>query len=69
MRKPVFGVFNQIRHKAGCIHVATKYCYMLEILCSENTGSVSLFSHMQKADFLMARLKCELGLVGKCFRI
>ena len=38
---------------------------MLEILCSENTGSVSLFSHMQKADFLMARLKCELGLVNK----
>ena len=39
MGKPVFGVFNLVRHKACCIHVATKDCYILEILCKKMLSS------------------------------
>ena len=74
MRKPVFGVSNQVQHKPGC--TATEDGKRLEISDLGRRGivlsvwpkqrrwsasrlprrwSVSLFSHMQKADFLTTR--------------
>ena len=57
-RKPVFGVSDQVRHKPACN--TTEDHNMLEMVGLGYRGTVlsaPLFSHMQKADFLMTRLK------------
>ena len=63
MRKPVFGVSDQVRHIPGC--TTTEIGYRLELLeslyylCSKNKCTDQpLFSHMQKAGFLMTQLIC-----------
>ena len=66
MRKPVVGVSEQVRHKSDCIARGLRFrvkevegSYYLHV-CSESTGADQLrssFSHMQKAGFLMTRLK------------
>ena len=63
--KPVFGVSDKVERKPGC--TATEHGWRLEIsdlgrgllnyLFSENKGADQLFSHMQKAGFLMTWLK------------
>ena len=66
MRKPVFGVSDQVLHKPGC--TATEDCWRLEIsdlvrigiilyihVCGKKKG----FDHC--ADFLMTHLKWSCG--------
>ena len=67
MRKPVFGVSDQVPHKPGC--TSTQDSYRLEISylgsreiyhCGypEADRSASLFSHVQKGGFLTTWLQC-----------
>ena len=42
MRKPVFGVYDQVRHKPGC--TATEDGYMLEISDFESRGIVFAYT-------------------------
>ena len=65
MRKSVFGVPDQVRHKPGC--TTAEDSRRLEISCSVNKGADQLHSHCaadlclcfricKKAGFLMTRL-------------
>ena len=76
MRSPVFGVSDLVRHKRGC--TSTEDGKRLEfsdygdrgvakskplISCMVNhAADLRLFSHMQKAGFLMTRLNCIMYL-------
>ena len=79
MRKPVFGVSDQLRHKPDC--KATEDGWRLEIsdlgnrglyyLCSENKGadqlrgSAPLFLNILKTGFLMTQLIFLLPFIYK----
>ena len=71
MRKPVFGISNQVRHKRSCAETEDGkrladfyhlYSKKKGLISCAVTGqlSVSLFSHMQKAGFLMTLLIFKL---------
>ena len=56
MRKPVFGVSGHIRHKPGCIATEDGQRLGFRVIAlriTEAKQRLSLFSHMQKAGFLM----------------
>ena len=63
MRKPVYGVSDQVRHKPGC--TATDHGYKLEISDLESRGIV-LCSENQGADQLRGYPEADLRV---CFRI
>ena len=63
VRKPVFGVSDQVRHKPGC--TATEDGYKLEISDLESRG-IYLCSENKGADQLRGYREADLRL---CFRI
>ena len=64
MRKPVFGVSDQVPHKLGC--TATEDGKRLEISYLGNRGSYYLCSENKGADQLRGYREADLRL---CFRI
>ena len=64
MRKPVFGVFDQVRYKPGC--TATEDGKRLEISDLESRGMFYLGSENKGADQLRGNREADLRL---CFRI
>ena len=64
LRKPVFGVSDQVRHKPGC--TATEDGYSLEISDLDVEGLYYLCSENKGADQLRGYREAELRL---CFRI
>ena len=64
MRKPVFGVSNQVRHKPGC--TATQDGWMLEVSDLGSRGIVLSCSENKDADQLRGYPEADMRL---CFRI
>ena len=56
MRKQFFGVSDQVRHKPGCTVKEDGWRLGISYLGSRGIVRASLFSHLQKAGFLMTRL-------------
>ena len=64
MRKPIFRVSDQVRHKLGCI--ATEDVQRLESLDMKVEGLYYLCSENKGADQLRGHREADLGL---CFRL
>ena len=64
VRKPVFGVSDQVRHKPGC--TATEDGYRLEILVLDRRGIALSVWRKQGADQLRGYREADLRL---CFLI
>ena len=66
MRKPVFGVSDQVRHKVKLDCTATEEGYRLEISYIGSRGIVLAISENKGADQLRGYRKADMRL---CFRI
>ena len=56
MRKPVFGVSDEVPHKPGCTTTQGSRGIVLSMERKQRCCTASLFTHMQKDSFLTTRL-------------